>query len=102
MSDRRTEDSQQMEEYCSELYSQQNCGGNAVLDCSRPAEEDPQPIRCEEVGIAVASLTQGKSVGFFNVPADLDLGNFKASLPELQKAHQSFEQSHAKCRLEQA
>ena len=43
-------------EYCSELYNYESCGDNAVLDCGQPPEEDLQPILCEEVEIAVASV----------------------------------------------
>ena len=43
-------------EYCSELYNYESCGDNAVLDCSRPPEEDLQLIHYEEVESAVASL----------------------------------------------
>ena len=38
-------------EYCSEVYNYENCGNNAVLDCSQPPEEDLQPILREEVEI---------------------------------------------------
>ena len=58
-------------EYCSELYNYESCGDNAVLDCSQPPEEDLQPILCEEVEIAVASLKKGKSAGVDNIPAEL-------------------------------
>ena len=49
-----------------------SCGDNAVLDCSQPPEEDLQPILCEEVEIAVASLKKGKSAGVDNIPAELE------------------------------
>ena len=49
-------------EYCSELYSYKNCDDNAVLDSSQPPKEDLQPILCEEVEIAVASLKKGGSL----------------------------------------
>ena len=42
-----------------------------VLACSQPPEEDLQPIRREEVEIAVASLQKGKSAGVDNIPAEL-------------------------------
>ena len=58
-------------EYCSELYSHESCGYNAVLDCSQPPEEDLQPILPEEAEIAVASLKKGKSAGVDNIPAEL-------------------------------
>ena len=58
-------------EYCSELYNYESCGDNTVLDCSQPPEEDLQPIRHEEVEIAVASLKKGKSAGVDNIPAEL-------------------------------
>ena len=58
-------------EYCSELYNYESCGDNAVLDCSKPLEEDLQPILREEVEIAVASLKKGKSAGVDNVSAEL-------------------------------
>ena len=58
-------------EYCSELYYNESCGDNAVLDCSQPPEEDLQPILREEVEIAVASLKRGKSAGVDNIPAEL-------------------------------
>ena len=58
-------------EYCSKLYNYESCGDNAVLDCSQPPEEDLQPILCEEVEIAVASLKKGKSAGVDNIPAEL-------------------------------
>ena len=58
-------------EYCSELYNYESCGDNAVLDCSKPPEEDLQPILREEVEIAVASLKKGKSPGVDNIPAKL-------------------------------
>ena len=38
-------------EYCSELYNYESCGDNAVLNCSKPPEEDLQPIHREEVEI---------------------------------------------------
>ena len=50
-------------EYCSELNNRENCGDNAVLDCSQPPEEDLHRILGEEVEIAVPSLKQGKSAG---------------------------------------
>ena len=53
----------QSSEYCSELYNYESCGDNAVLDCSKPPEEDLQLILREEVEIAVASLKKGKSAG---------------------------------------
>ena len=55
-------------ESCSELYSYESCGDNAVLDCSQPPEEDLQPILREEVKIAAASLKKGKSAGVDNIP----------------------------------
>ena len=58
-------------EYCSELYNYESCGDNAVLDFSQPPEEDLQPILCEEVEIAVASLKKEKSAGADNIPAEL-------------------------------
>ena len=58
-------------EYCSELYSYESCGDNAVLDCSQPPEEDLQPFLREEVEIAVASLKKGKSAGVDTIPAEL-------------------------------
>ena len=58
-------------EYCSELCNYESCGDNTVLDCSRPPEEDLQPILREEVEIAVASLKKGKSAGVDNIPAEL-------------------------------
>ena len=58
-------------EYCSELYTYESCGDNAVLDGSQPPEEDLQPILREEVEIAVASLKKGKSAGVDNIPAKL-------------------------------
>ena len=58
-------------ECCSELYNYESCGDNAVLDCSQPPKEDLQPILCEEVEIAVASLKKGKSAGVDNIPAEL-------------------------------
>ena len=42
-----------------------------MLDCSQPPEEDLQPILCEAVEIAVASLKKGKSVGVDSIPAEL-------------------------------
>ena len=48
-----------------------NCGDNAVLDCSQPPEDNLQPIHCEEVEIAVASLIKGKSAGVDNIPVEL-------------------------------
>ena len=57
-------------EYCSELCNYESCGDNAVLDCSQ-SPEDLQPILCEEVEIAVASLKRGKSTGADNIPAEL-------------------------------
>ena len=57
-------------EYCSELYNYESCGDNAVLDCSKPQEEDLQPILREEVEIAVASPKKGKSSGVDNIPAE--------------------------------
>ena len=42
-----------------------------VLDCSQPLEEDLQPILCEEVEIAVASLKKGKFGGVDNIPVEL-------------------------------
>ena len=58
-------------EYCSELYNYESCGDNTVLDCSKPPEEDLQPILPEEVEIAVTSLKKGKSAGVDNIPAEL-------------------------------
>ena len=58
-------------EYCSELYNYDSCGENTVLDCSKPPEDDLQPILREEVEIAVASLKKGKSAGVDNIPAEL-------------------------------
>ena len=58
-------------EYCSELYNYESCGDNLILDSSQPPEEDLQPILCEEVEIAVASLKKGKSAGVDNIPAEL-------------------------------
>ena len=57
-------------EDCSEVYNHESCGDNAVLDCSQSLE-DLQPILCEEVDIAVASLKKGKSAGGYNKPAEL-------------------------------
>ena len=56
-----------MTDYCSELYNHENCGDNAVLDCSQCLEEDLQPIHLEEVEVAVASLKKGKSSGVDNI-----------------------------------
>ena len=42
-----------------------------MLDCSQPPEEDLQPVLCEEVEIAVASLKKGMSAGIDNIPAEL-------------------------------
>ena len=58
-------------EYCSELYNYENCGDNIVLDCSKPPEEDLQPVLREEVEIAVATLKKGRSAGVDNIPAEL-------------------------------
>ena len=58
-------------EYCSELYNYESCGDNAVLDCSQPLEVHLQPILCEEVEIAVASLKKEKFAGVDNIPAEL-------------------------------
>ena len=58
-------------EYCSELYTYESCGDNAVLDCSQSPEEDLQSIVREEAEIAVASLKKGKSAGVDNIPAEL-------------------------------
>ena len=58
-------------EYCSELYKNESCGDNTVLNCSEPPEEDLQPILQEEVEIAVASLKKRKSAGVDNIPAEL-------------------------------
>ena len=52
-----------------QLY--ESFGDNAVRDCSKPPEEDLQPILREEVEIAVASLKKGKSAGVDNIPAEL-------------------------------
>ena len=52
-------------EYCSDLHNHDSCGDNAVLDCSQPLE-NLQPIFCEEVEIAVASLKMRKSAGVDN------------------------------------
>ena len=57
-------------EYCSELYNNENCGDNAVLDCSQP-QEDLQPILREEIEIVVVSLKKRKSSGLDNIPAEL-------------------------------
>ena len=46
-------------EYCSELYSHECYGDNAVLDCSHPPEEDLRPSIHREVEIAVAALKRG-------------------------------------------
>ena len=58
-------------EYCSELYNHKRCGSNAVLDCIQPPGEDLQPILCEDVEIAVASLKTRKSAEVDNIPAEL-------------------------------
>ena len=58
-------------EYCSELHNYESFGDNAILDCSQPPKEDLQPIVCEEVEIAVASLKKGKSAGVDNTPREL-------------------------------
>ena len=58
-------------EYSSELYNYESCRDKAVLDCSQPPEEDLQPILCEEVEIAEASLKKGKFAGVDNIPAEL-------------------------------
>ena len=58
-------------EYFSELYNYESCGDNALLDCSQPSDEALQPIICEEVEIAVASLKKGKSAGVDNIPSEL-------------------------------
>ena len=57
-------------EYCSELYNYESCGDNTVLDCSQPPVEDLQPILCEKVEVAVASLKKGKSPGVDNISAE--------------------------------
>ena len=58
-------------EYCSELYNHESCCDNAVLHCSRPLENDLQPILREEVELPVASLKKGKSAGTYNTSAEL-------------------------------
>ena len=57
-------------EYCSKLYNYEGCRDNAVLDGGQPPEEDLQPILCEEVEIAKASLRKGKSAGVDNIPEE--------------------------------
>ena len=57
-------------EYCSELYNYESYGDNTVLDCNQHPEEDLQPIRREEVEIAVAALKKGKSAGVDNILAE--------------------------------
>ena len=56
--------------YCKELYNNESCGDNAVLDYSQSPEEDLQPILREEVEIAVVSLKKGSSAGIDNIPAE--------------------------------
>ena len=56
--------------YCIELYTYKNYGDNRVLDCSYH-QEDLQPIIYEEVEIAKAVLKSGKSLGAYNIPAEL-------------------------------
>ena len=46
-------------------------GDNTVLGCSRPPEEDLQPILRVEVETAVALHKKGKSAGVDNIPADI-------------------------------
>ena len=58
-------------EYCSERNNCENCGDNAVLNCSQAPAEDLQPIRREEAEIAVPSLKMGKSARVENIPAEL-------------------------------
>ena len=58
-------------DYCSELYSHESYGDNAVLDFNQPPEEDLQPILWEEVGSAVAALKKGKSARVDNIPTEL-------------------------------
>ena len=53
------------------MHNYESCGGNSLLDCSQPPEEDLQPILREEVEIALASLKRGKSAGVDNIPAEL-------------------------------
>ena len=48
------------------LYNHENCGDNAVLDCSQP-----QLILREEAEIAVASPKQEKPAGVDNILAEL-------------------------------
>ena len=57
-------------EYCSELYNQESCGDNAVLDssqppevddCSQPPEEDLKPILHKEIEIS-SSVTATREV----------------------------------------
>ena len=52
------------------IVNYESCGDNNELDCSQPPEEDLQPILCEEVEIAVASLKKGKSGEVDNIPAE--------------------------------
>ena len=47
--------------YCSELYSHESLGYNAVLDCSQPPEEELQPILREEVEIC-SSINEKREV----------------------------------------
>ena len=71
MSYRRTRDSQQMTDYCSELYNYESYVDNTALDCSQHPEENLQPILREEVEITVAALKKGNSAGVDNIPAEL-------------------------------
>ena len=48
-------------EYCSELYNQESCGDNAVLDSSQPPEEDLKPILHKEIEIS-SSVTATREV----------------------------------------
>ena len=64
-------DSQQMDRVLLKLYNYKSCGDNAVLYCSQPPDEDLQPILCEKVEIAAASLKKGKSARVDNIPANL-------------------------------
>ena len=52
---------------CIHLSDYGSYSDNTVFDCSQQPE-DQMPILREEVGIAVAALKKGKSIGVDNIP----------------------------------
>ena len=58
-------------EYCSELYSHNAEGDDAVLAVNEPTDQDSFPILESEVEAAIRALKISKSPGVDNIPAEL-------------------------------